>query len=155
MKMRKLLWLFPFLLASCGKVVEEHPSIGGLSAEQATFIRTSYYENYKAIYKEVDVDYVNHLSIVRDYGVYKDSYLVAIHNTNHNVIIADVIPYKVFVKGYCLDVFLNASYFMIVCTFEGTIYSPTEAYEKEILTTQDLETIASMDDYYQGEYANY
>ena len=44
---------------------------------------------------------------------------------------------------------------MIVCTFEGTIYSPTEAYEKEILTTQDLKTIASMDDYYQGEYANY
>ena len=44
---------------------------------------------------------------------------------------------------------------MIVCTFEGTIYSPTEAYEKEILTTQDLETIASLDDYYQGEYAKY
>ena len=60
-----------------------------------------------------------------------------------------------FVKGYCLDVFLNASYFMIVCTFEGTIYSPREAYEKEILTTQDLKTIASLDDYYQGEYANY
>ena len=44
---------------------------------------------------------------------------------------------------------------MIVCTSEGTIYSPTEAYENEILTTQDLEAIASMDDYYQGEYANY
>ena len=65
--------------------MEKHLSIGGLSAEQATFIRTSYYENYKAIYKEVDEDYVNYLSIVRNYGVYKDSYLVAIHNTNPNL----------------------------------------------------------------------
>ena len=39
--------------------------------------------------------------------------------------------------------------------FDFIAYDDHIAYENEILTTQDLETIASLDDYYQGEYANY
>ncbi len=128
------------------EVMADHPAIGNLTSKQATFIRDSYYEKYgKPFLQE---EYGEHYSdtfvmwyaITKDFGIFHENYLVSF--TSHE-------PLRMVTDAY-LDILINdipvaefpsGGYWMILCTQDGDICDPQEAYDNGLLNDEDVNTL--------------
>ncbi len=128
------------------EVITDHPAIGNLTSKQATFIRDSYYEKCQKTF--LQERYGEHYSdtfvmwyiITKDFGVFHENYLVSFETEQPDVFVSDAIV-DVKINENVVAEFPNGGYWMILCTQEGDIYDPQEAYDNGLLNDEDVNTL--------------
>ena len=142
------------------EVMADHPAVGNLTSKQATFIRDSYYEKCEKSF--LQEEYGEHYSdtfvmwytITKDFGVFHDNYLVSMLD---HIGMGFAVMVYVTINHLVIAEFPSTADWMILCTQDGDIYNPQEAYDNGLLNDEDVNTLHQKfleenSDYHEEEF---
>ena len=148
-------------LFSCKEVREPLPAFDGLTSEETTFIRDSYLKKYP---DDPDLKPCTY-EIIRNHGDFNNCYFVEFKCYDPNPYDCFTVdePYGHYAHWYINETIIETAIYkncggsgllLTLCSKEGEIYDPQEAYDNGILTDDDVTELAKTEKYvdlYQKE----